>query len=102
MTERDTFGLFQWDGLYGDFEGDQQEIYEPHRRRRACLEFEYTPLRRCVRCDGYMVDWRRFARVSQQQATECHHCRGQERCEAGKHYVQTGKGCAVCEVFGER
>ena len=102
MTDRDTFGLYQWDGAFGDPEGDQQEIYEPHRRRRAGPEFEFTPVRRCVRCDGYMVAWATFAHVSQQQATECHHCRGQIRCDSGKHYVEPNKGCVVCEVFRGR
>jgi len=48
------------------------------------------------------VAWAHFARISKQDATECHHCRGQIRCEAGKHYVQPGKGCVVCEVFRGR
>lgn len=99
MTDRDTYGLYQWQGQFGDIEADEQD--RP-RRKRPGPEFPFTPVRRCVRCDGFMIAWARYTHVTKQKATECHHCLGEIRCETGKHHIEPGRGCVVCEVFRDR
>lgn len=98
MSDRDTYGLYQWEGQYGDIEADEQD--RP-RRKRPGPEFPFTLVRRCVRCDGFMADLRAYAGkiVSDTRAVICHHCLGEVRCASGKHFIQPGAWCAPCAVF---
>jgi hypothetical protein len=99
MSYRDTWNSYQWEGSYGDPDGDEQDRWS--RRRRLGPEFPFTLIARCKSCDGFFPDMRAYAGqiVSDTRATTCHHCRGEVPCAAGKHLVKPGAVCWVCEVY---
>ena len=93
---------YTWEGSLGDPEGDlQDDLFKSRRRRRRHSEFEWTPVARCKACDGFFPDARAYAGriVSDYRATTCHHCRGEVRCDAGKHFMKPGAHCYVCEIY---
>lgn len=100
MTHQETWNVYQWDGSLGDPEGDGLDDYL--KSPRPGPEFPFTVVRRCIRCDGFMTDIAAYARVSDERATSCHHCRGDVRCASGKHHIQPGATCWTCEVFRDR
>ena len=100
MTHQETWNVYQWDGSLGDPEGDGLDDYL--KSARPGPEFPFTVVRRCIRCDGFMTDIAAYARVSDERATSCHHCRGDVRCASGKHHIQPGATCWTCEVFRDR
>jgi len=94
---------YTWEGSLGDPEGDAQDDLFKSRRfwRSRGPEFPFTRIARCKSCDGFFPDMRAYAGqiVSDYRATTCHHCRGEVRCDAGKHFIKPGAFCYVCEIY---
>lgn len=94
---------YTWEGSLGDIEGDfQDDLFKSRRRRkRREPEFPRTLVVQCKSCDGFMPDERAYAGkiVSDYRASNCHHCRGDVRCAAGKHWVKPNAHCYVCDVY---
>ena len=112
----DVWNVDQFEGALGDYEADPRErwdsdgpryVWSPRdntfvpaiRPRFKPERYAFTRVRRCIRCDGFMSDTSAYARVSEERATTCHHCRGDVRCASGKHHIQPGAWCAVCAVL---
>lgn len=92
--------LYTWEGSLGDPEGDDQERWARYRRRGRPV-FDGTKVIRCKSCDGFMPDERHYCGkiVSDYRASNCHHCRGDVRCAAGKHWVKPNAHCYVCDIY---